>query len=155
MKSTNGAVQQKIRKTEQQTDSRRTADGTVRIKNNKNNKNNNKKTSTKKDLETYLKKMIIQHNFIETKDKIFEFFNYRMDMTNNLKYKTEKGINGLFRSLNGCRQKKLIISECLEEAMEREWRTPDPNYFKSNQLGNNTYVENKNKQACEDFIKGD
>ena len=27
----------------------------------------------------------------------------------------------------------MIISECLDEAMEREWLTPNPEYFKNRQ----------------------
>lgn len=138
----------------QQTDSRQ-----YRNKNEENGKNdkNDKKPplSPKGKLRDYLQEKIIENNFIEIKDKIFEFFNYRMAMNKKGQYKTEKAINGLFRSLNGCREANMIPSECLEEAMERDWLTPDPSYFKNNRSGFKNRIpsrQDKNKQACSDFI---
>ena len=81
--------------------------------------------------EKYLQKKIIDHNFIETKDKIFEFYNWRMDDKIKGKkqpYESEKGIDGLFRNMCGCRKAGLIVSDCLDIAMERPWLTPDPTY---------------------------
>ena len=86
-----------------------------------------KKTSFK----TYLQEKIIENNFIETKDLIFEFYNYRMSMPAVKRYKSEKGINGLFRNLNECRKSGLIISECLEIAMEKGWLSFESSYFKN------------------------
>jgi hypothetical protein len=75
---------------------------------------------------------------IETKDKIFEFFNYRNStFTKKDRYDTELKINGLFRHLIGCRDAGLIISECLDITMESGWKTPNPDYFKNNKLNNN------------------
>lgn len=86
---------------------------------------------------------------IESKDKILEFFEYRMALPASKRYKSTKGLNSLFRDLNGCRDKGMIISECLDEAMEREWLTPNPEYFKNNnknnRLGNNATF----KEKCE------
>lgn len=87
-----------------------------------------------KSLKDYLKEKIIEHNFIEIKDKIFEFFTWRM--TKKIKgkkqqYESEKGIDGLFRNMNSCRESGMIVSDCLDICMERPWLTPDPSYFKT------------------------
>jgi len=108
----------------QQKDSKRYTDKNVKKeKNVKNNKNT---------LKIYLQEKIIQNNFIETKDKIFEFFNYRnSEFPKKDHYTTERKINGLFRNLSGCRDNGLIISECLDIAMENGWKTPNPDYFEN------------------------
>ena len=56
-------------------------------------------------------------------------------------YESEKGINGLFRDLNGCRKSGLFVSECIEIAMEKPWLTPDPTYFNNNSFNNNNKKE--------------
>ena len=38
--------------------------------------------------------------------------------------------------MNGCRDAGLIVSDCLDIAMERPWLTPDPSYFKNNGFNN-------------------
>ena len=55
-------------------------------------------------------------------------------------YESEKGINGLFRNLNGCRDAGLVVSTCIEIAMEKPWLTPDPSYFKNNGSNNKPLV---------------
>lgn len=105
------------------------------------------------ELKTYLQEQINQHNFIETKDTIFEFYQYRMSMPVKDRYQTEKGIDYLFKDLNGCRKAGLIVSECLDEAIGRGWKTPKPSYFKNNkQPGGYQSRSDSNKQACVDFI---
>lgn len=105
----------------------------------------------KKELptKTDIKELILENNFIESKDKIFEFFEYRMSMPASKRYKTKKGLNALFRDLNGCRDLGLIISDCLDEAMEREWQTPKPDYFKNKLTGNNGYDQNQTSSGDE------
>jgi hypothetical protein len=119
----------------------------------KDNKGNKVKKSTLTD---YLQEKIIQNNLIETKDKIFEFFNYRNStFTKKDRYDTELKLNGLFRHLIGCRDAGLITSECIDITMESGWKTPNPDYFKKNnnkQQGNSR--SDRNKQACMDFING-
>lgn len=118
-------------------DNQRTTKGQPKDTNkkvNKVNKEENKDTPPlppRPIFKKYLQEKIIENNFIESKDKIFEFYQYRMDMPKSKRYKTEKGINGLFRDLNGCRDAGLIASECLEIAMEKGWQTPGPDYFKN------------------------
>ena len=116
-----------------------------------------KVNSLREKLEKYLQEKIIENNFIESKDKIFEFFNYRMDMKAQLKYKTDFGINGLLRNLNGCREQGMIVSECIDIAMEKDWKTPDPSYFKNNNssANNRHSLQDRNKQACNDFVNGE
>lgn len=135
----------------QQTDSRQ-----YRNKNEENGENvKEKKKVPKKNtsFKKYLKEKIIQNNLIESKNIIFEFYNYRMSMIVSKRYKTEKGIDGLITDLNGCRDAGMIISECIEKALQKEWLTPDPSYFKKN---NNSFqklsLADHNKQACVDFV---
>ena len=107
-----------------------------------------------KNLELYLQDKIIQNNFLETKDKIFEFFDYRNStFPKKDHYDTEKKIDGLFRNIIGCRTSGLIASECLDIAMENGWKTPNPDYFKKNRYDKKS-IADKNKQACQDFIMG-
>jgi len=96
------------------------------------------------DFKDYLQEKIIENNFIASKDKIFEFYEYRMNMPKKKQYQSEKGINGLFRDLNGCRDAGLIITDCLEIAMEKPWMTPDPKYY-----GNKGPMQNNNGQQTE------
>ena len=96
-------------------------------------KKSKEKKSKEKNLsfKTYLKTKIQENNFTESEDKIFEFYNYRMDMVISKRYKNEKGINGLFRDLNNCNEAGLNIPECLEIAMEKNWMTLNPSWFKN------------------------
>lgn len=120
-----------------------------------------KKKNTKKEtFLLYLEQKIIQNNMIETKDKIFEFFNYRMNEKIKGKkqpYSTEKGIDGLFVALSGCKKSGLIISECLDRAMQDEWLKPDPSYFKNNVKNKFSPMtrDEKNREECEKFIYGE
>ena len=112
-----------------------------------------KKSKPKKDpLADYLYLKIQENNFIETKDKIFEFYKYRQSMGKDKRYKTEAGINILFKDLNGCRDRGLIVSECIEETIGRNWLTPKPDYFKNGSVKNGYNRMDQNKQACNDFI---
>lgn len=118
----------------------------------KERKGKESKVKTKQFLTDYLKNKILENSLIENKDKIFEFFNYRnTNFPKKDRYNTELKINGLFRHLTGCRDSGLIISDCIEIAMESGWKTPNPTYFKNNK----NHKQNQNKQACMDFINGD
>ena len=121
-----------------------------------NPKSKEKKKIKKKSFSVYLQDRIISNNFIESKDVIFEFYKYRQSMPSVKKYKSEKGINGLFRDLNGCRKAGLIISECLEISMERGWLTPDPTYFKNNGFEKKKTIPGTTmtKEEYKDFING-
>jgi len=88
-----------------------------------------KKKIKKKSFSVYLQEKIIQHDFVKDKDKIFEFYNYRMEMPVAKRYKTEKGIDGLISDLIGCRENGLIIFDCIEKTMQRNWQAPDHSYF--------------------------
>lgn len=101
----------------------------------------------------YLQEKIIENNFIGSKDKIFEFYKYRMEKAKAKQYKTEKGLNGLFRDLNGCRSAGLIVTDCLEIAMEKNWQTPDPSYFKNgNSMPRAANRSEQNTQTCKEWI---
>jgi len=117
-------------------------------------KDKKNKVPKKKPLLPYLQEKIIENNFIETKDKIFEFFEYRMAKPKREQYQTEKGINGLFRDMNKCREVGLIVSECLEISMEKGWLSPGPTYF-NNSKPKHMSRDEKNKQECEKFIYED
>ena len=125
---------------------------------NKNDKNGRMEEEKKKDIKKkdplvdYLYLKIQENNFIETKDKIFEFYKYRQSMPKAKQYKTEAGINILFKDLNGCRDRGLIVSECIEETIGRNWLTPKPDYFKNGSVKNGYNRMDQNKQACNDFI---
>jgi hypothetical protein len=62
--------------------------------------------------------------------KITEFYKYRQQKPKADRYKTEKGINGLFRDLSNCKAAGYDIDACMEIAMERNWKTPSVDYFK-------------------------
>lgn len=113
-----------------------------------------KKDIKKKSFSKYLYQKIIENNLIENKDKIFEFYQYRMDMQKSDQYKSEKGIDFLFKDLTGCRSKGFVLSDCIDEAIGRGWKTPKPDYFKNNIKNKPVYMsrEDKNKQACMEFI---
>jgi len=110
------------------------------------------------DFKNYLQEKIIENNFIESKDKVFEFYQYRMNMAKAKRYQTEKGINGLFRDLNGCRSAGLIITDCLEIAMERGWMSPNPSYYSTNVFDKKNNFKNKseqNTQICKEWANGE
>jgi len=128
-------------------------------KNSLNNKTVKKEKSTKKKSDPFLNHLTLkieEYKFQEHQNKIIEFYKYRMAKSKAKQYKTEKGINGLFRNLKGCAEKGLDISECLEIAMEKDWQAPDPTYFKidipQRQINNRSQ---QNAQACLDFINED
>jgi len=122
------------------------------VKNVKNVKNKEKKEK-KENLKFYLQEKIKGQNLLEVENKIIEFYNYRMDMPSSKKYKSTKGINGLFRNIDGCQKQNMDINTCLDIAMERNWLTPDPSYYKN--LTNFKYTKaDKNKEACLNFING-
>ena len=126
------------------------------VKNEKNKEIKNKPPiSPKPNLKNHLKEKIIQTGFIETKDKIFEFFEYRQKMTSARRYKTTKGIDGLFRDISGCRDSGLIVSECLDIAMEREWLRPSPDYFSKNKKVNGYESAGEhNTRVCKEWANG-
>ena len=125
---------------------------------NKNDKNERmkelkRKDTKKKSLIPYLQEKIIENNLIETKDKIFEFYNYRnTNFTKKDHYNTDLKINGLFRHVVGCRKAGLIISECLDIAMESGWKTPNPEYFRNNKPHNNKSVSEINQAAGDSWL---
>lgn len=115
------------------TDHQQTGNRPVTPNNNVNNENNdnnvNKKQTEKDFLLEYLNSKIIETGNMEISDKIIEFYYFRMAMPKAKRYKSEKGINGLFRDMNNCDLGALDVSECLEICMEKPWLTPDPKYF--------------------------
>jgi len=99
------------------------------------NKNVKKeKNDKKKDIHTeildHLKFKITDTGFSDHKDKIIEFYKYRMNKPKKEQYRTTKGIDGLFRDLINCQKSGLNLIECMDIAMEKEWLTPDVKYFK-------------------------
>ena len=63
-------------------------------------------------------------------NKLVEYFEYRQQKTKAKRYKSTRGISGLFRDLCNCVVTGYDPSTCLDIAMERDWQTPDPTYFK-------------------------
>lgn len=104
-------------------------DDTFINKNVKNVKNVNKKINIYTPLRDYLLKKISESGLVLSKEKVLEFFEYRMNKPKKEQYKTEKGIDGLFRDLNNCRDAGLNIKDCIDIAMEKDWQTPDARYF--------------------------
>jgi len=80
-------------------------------------------------LKTYLESKI-QNGLEAYHDKIIEFFNYRQTLQKSKQYKSEKGIDGLFRDIKSCQTEKLPIITCLDIAMEKRWMAPVPKYYK-------------------------
>ncbi len=117
--------------------------------------NNIPPISPKPNLKNHLKEKIIETGFIETKEKIFEFFEYRQQMTPTKRYKSTKGIDGLFRDITGCRNANLIVSDCLDIAMERDWLRPAPEYFQKNKKVNRyESVGEHNTRVCKEWANG-
>lgn len=93
----------------------------------------------KESLFSILKNKITSENLTQHQDKIIEFFNYRQkERIKNKKqpYKSEKGLNGLFRDIKLCQEQWGDINTCLEIAMEKEWLTPNPDYYKESYFKN-------------------
>jgi len=125
-----------------------------------------KPDSKDNSLKNYLSQKIESGGFQEIKDQINTFFEYRQAKPKAKKYQTEKGVNGLFRNLAGCRDAGLNLFDCLEIAMENNWQTPDVKYYKGsneNNTGgrfpNGTIMGSKrmdgNLMACQQFIEDD
>ena len=93
-------------------------------------------------LEKHLETMIEENSHQNIKDQIIVFFKYRQAKPKAKQYQTEKGINGLFRDLAGCRESGLNLFDCLEIAMENNWQTVKPEYFKTNGANNGTAKHN-------------
>jgi len=87
-----------------------------------------------------LKQKIKDHGYTEIQDKIIEFFKYRQAKPKRDRYKSEKGLNGLFRHIKECSESGLNPLTCLERTMEEEWKTPKPEYFNK---PNNVYPINQ------------
>jgi len=120
---------------------------------NKNDKNIKKERikeeRTKTDsLLNYLELKITDYGYTDIQEKIIEFFHYRQSFPKAKRYKSDKGINGLFRHIKNLNKSGLNIFECLEMTMEEGWQTPDPKYFLNNQKGN----QNQVIDAAQEFI---
>lgn len=110
-------------------------DNNVKKDNNENNvnkttlsdKKSNKKS--KSDFINHLECKISESGLESLSDKIKEFFEYRQAKPVSKRYKTDFGINGLFRDLKSCQIAGYDLAECIEIAMERDWQTPDAKYF--------------------------
>lgn len=93
-------------------------------------------------LREYLEKTIEKNGYQAIKDQIIVFFKYRQAKPKAKQYQSEKGINGLFRDLAGCAESGLNLFDCLEIAMENNWQTIKPDYFKKNGGNNGTVKHN-------------
>lgn len=110
------------------------------------NKKRKKILKKENQLLTYLGKKITSENLTEHKNKITEFFNYRQ--TTKIKgkkqpYKTETGINGLFRALIASKEKWHDLDTCLDIAMEREWLIVEPEYYRPEHFKSNSQQKTK------------
>jgi len=76
----------------------------------------------------------LTNGFKPYKEKIIEFYNYRMNKPKAKQYQTEVGINGLFRDITACQKQNLPINTCLDIAMEKNWQAPLPKYYKDMNL---------------------
>jgi hypothetical protein len=103
------------------------------------------KVNIDKKLLSYLNEQIELKSLQKHQKKMIEFFSYRMKKNNKDRYVTEYGIDGLIRHVNGCIDNNLDPDECMDIAMQRNWKTPDPSYF--NQLN----FKNRNR---DDFKGG-
>lgn len=90
----------------------------------------------------YLESRITECGFHAIKDQIVTFYNYRMSKPKAKQYQSEKGIDGLFRGLAECNESGLNLFDCLEIAMENNWQTIKPDYFKKNGGNNGTAKRN-------------
>lgn len=106
-------------------------------------------------LKKYLKNKIIENHLENHQDKILEFFDYRMAMPKKDRYRTEKGLNGLVRDLKGCLSRGMNIDQCIDIAMERDWKTPNPEYYKQQpgRVQRMPARSQRNAEACVNFIE--
>lgn len=109
---------------------------------NKNDKNERNIKTPISPLREYLEKTIEKNGYQAIKDQIIVFFKYRQAKPKAKQYQSEKGINGLFRDLAGCAESGLNLFDCLEIAMENNWQTIKPDYFKKNGGNNGTVKHN-------------
>ena len=99
---------------------------------------NNKDKPVKKDKEQkeaflkYSYKKTKESNLSEYNEKIKEFITYRMKKQKAKQYKSEKGIDGLFRNLVECKNRGYDVVACIDISIERDWLSPDPSYFEKN-----------------------
>ena len=106
---------------------------TTKPNNNKHRIKRKKRTKKEKEIILFLESMIVENNFEEVKDSIFKFFKYRnSEFAAKDRYNTELKIKGLMRHINGCRSNGLDVNDCIQYAMEQNWKTPNPEYFKQN-----------------------
>ena len=70
------------------------------------------------------------NGFSDNKEKLIEFYEYRMRKPKKDQYKSERGIDGLLRDCKRCNDIYADIGECLDITMERNWLTPDPEYLR-------------------------
>ncbi len=115
----------------------RQQEGIHLIDNKKKKKEEEETTTPLTPLREYLENKIQLEGHQDIAAQIISFFKYRMAKPKAKQYQTEKGINGLFRYLAECRESGLNLFDCLEIAMEENWQTPKPDYFKNNFGGNN------------------
>jgi len=102
----------------------------------KNDQNIKKKDTPKKtlslDLKNYLFQKIKEFDFDYAKDELLKFFEYRMAKVKKEQFKSQSGIDGLFRAVIGCRDSHLDVKKCLVIAIESEtWKLPVPKYYKN------------------------
>ncbi|MCK5017402.1 MAG: hypothetical protein KAS32_10080 [Candidatus Peribacteraceae bacterium] len=126
----------RLKKNSSSTHDRSVTDSLPKTDNNGNNVkhgNNGKRKIKEKDiLLEYLTLKISTKNITANQNKIIEFYNYRQ--TEKIKgkkqpYRTEKGIDGLFRDMLLAQEKWGDLSVCLDIAMENNWLSPKPDYF--------------------------
>jgi len=118
-----------------------------------NNDNNEKPLKTKgncgkskiQNFKNHALKKIASVNteFEKHKETIIEFIEYRMSIKN--KYKTDKGINGLFKDMETCNKAGYDIGKCLTLVMEKGWLAPNVEYFKNFPEVKNYKQEQKKK----------
>jgi len=90
------------------------------------------KESKEKNIYTHLFDYLnskIQNGFLPHQNKIIEFYKYRMAKPKKDRYATEKGIDGLFRDISGCKSFGYPIGQCIDVAMENNWQSPKPHYY--------------------------
>lgn len=120
-------------------------------KNEKNKEKINKKESpAHAELKSYLEQKVATLPLSVFKDKILDFFDYRKDIRKS-PYQTTLAVDGLIKDLSGCLDMGMDLIFCLNKAMERNWLTPDPTYFKNNKLNG----DNKNGKSAVQYTGKD